>query len=100
MGKLHSPPVGAQGAHDPLVTSSLFFECEEVLKRPEQREISGLSLADVDWVLGVRVVAIEPVAVHLRWPQQLRNPDDELVLEATVNAGSKAAVSLSSDSGY
>jgi hypothetical protein len=40
-----------------------------------------LSLADVDRVLGVLAVAIEPVAVHLRWRPQLRDPDDELVLE-------------------
>jgi hypothetical protein len=35
----------------PLATPSLFLEYEEVRERPEQREVSNLSLADVDWVL-------------------------------------------------
>ena len=81
-----------RGRLTPLATSSLFLEYEEVLKRPEQREVSGLSLADVDRVLSVLAVAIEPVAVHLRWRPQLRDPDDELVLEAAVNGRADALV--------
>src|SRR4051812_19694983 len=76
----------------PLATPSLFLEYEEVLKRPEQREVSGLSLADVDRVLGVLAVAIEPIAVHMRWRPQLKDPDDELVLEAAVNGRADALV--------
>src|SRR5215207_2569428 len=81
-----------RGRLPPLATPSLFLEYEEVLKRPEQREFSKLSLADVDRVLGVLAVAIEPVAVHLRWRPQLRDPDDELVLEAAVNGRADALV--------
>src|SRR5215213_7932296 len=81
-----------RGRLTPLATSSLFLEYEEVLKRPEQREVSGLSLADVDRVLSVLAVAIEPVAVHLRWRPQLRDPDEELVLEAAVNGRADALV--------
>jgi predicted nucleic acid-binding protein len=40
-----------RGRLTPLATPSLFLEYEEVMKRPEQRELSNLSLADVDWVL-------------------------------------------------
>ena len=35
----------------PLATPALFLEYEDVLKRPEQREASGLSLAEVDTAL-------------------------------------------------
>lgn len=76
----------------PLATTSLLFEYEEVLKRPEQREVSGLSLADVDRLLGALAVAIEPVDVHLRWRPQLRDTDDELVLEAAINGRADALV--------
>jgi predicted nucleic acid-binding protein len=76
----------------PLATPSLFLEYEEVLKRPEQREVSNLSLADVDRVLGVLAVAIELVAVHMRWRPQLKDPNDELVLEAAVNGRADALV--------
>ena len=63
-----------------------------MLKRSEQRQVSGLSLADVDRVLGVLAVAIEPVEVHMRWRPQLRDPDDELVFEAAVNGRADALV--------
>ena len=76
----------------PLATPSLFLEYEEVLKRPEQREVSKLSLAEVDHVLGVLAVAIEPVEVHMRWRPQLRDADDELVFEAAINGRADALV--------
>jgi putative PIN family toxin of toxin-antitoxin system len=69
----------------PLATPSLFLEYEDVLKRDEQRRASGLSLPDVDRFLSALAVAIEPVEVHLRWRPQLRDPGDELVLEAAIN---------------
>jgi predicted nucleic acid-binding protein len=62
-----------------------------VLKRPEQREVSRLSLADMDRVLGVLAVAIEPVAVHLR-RSQLRDPGHGLGLEAADNGRADALV--------
>ena len=74
-----------------LATLSLLLEYEEVLKRPEPCEISKLSLADVDRVLGVLAVAIEPVGVHLRRPQ-LRDPGDGLGLEAADNGRADALV--------
>ncbi len=76
----------------PLATTGLLLEYEDVLKRPEQREVSGLSLVDVDRVLGALAVAIEPVDVHLRWRPQLRDTDDELVLEAAINGRADALV--------
>lgn len=76
----------------PLATPSLFLEYEEVLKRSEQRQVSGLSLAELDRVLGVLAVAIEPVEVHMAWRPQLRDPDDELVFEAAVNGRADALV--------
>jgi len=76
----------------PIATPSLLLEFEEVMKRREQREVTGLRLADVDQMLGVLAVAIEPVAVPLRWRPQLRDPEDELGLEAVVNGRADALV--------
>lgn len=76
----------------PIATPTLFLEYEDVLKRPEQRAVSGLSLADVDELLGALAVWIEPVEVHVLWRPQLRDPDDELVLEAAVNGRADALV--------
>lgn len=76
----------------PLATSSLFLEYEEVLKREEQRDVSGLTLDDVDRLLGALAILVEPVEVHMRWRPQLRDVDDEMVLEAAINGRADALV--------
>lgn len=76
----------------PLATPSLFLEYEEVLKRDAQREVSGLSLGDVDELLGELAALVEPVEVHLRWRPQLRDPDDEMVFETAINGRADALV--------
>ena len=75
-----------------LATPPLFLEYEDVLKRPEQMAVSGLSLADVDIALDALAALIEPVETHLRWRPQLPDPDDEMVLEAAINSRADALV--------
>ncbi len=77
-----------------IATPPLFLEYEDVLKRPEQRVVTRLSLADVDQVLDALAAWIEPVEVHLHWRPQLRDPGDELVLEAAVNGRADALVTF------
>jgi len=76
----------------PLATPALFLEYEDVLKRPEQRSVSGLSLAEVDGALAALAAAIEPVGVRFAWRPQFPDPDDEMVLEAAVNGQADALV--------
>lgn len=76
----------------PLATPALFLEYEGVLKRPEQREASGLSLAEVDTALAALAALVEPVEVRFAWRPQLADPDDEMVLEAAVNGRADALV--------
>jgi putative PIN family toxin of toxin-antitoxin system len=75
-----------------LATPALFLEYEDVLKRPEQRSISGLSLAEVDSALTALAAAIEPIDVRFVWRPQLSDPDDEMVLEPAVNGRADALV--------
>ncbi len=82
----------ADGAIQVLATPALFLEYEDVLKRSEQREVSGLSLADVDQILSDIAALIEPVQVHVSWRPQLRDPNDEMVLEAAVNGRANVLV--------
>ena len=63
-----------------------------MLKRPEQRAVSGLTLAQVDAVLATLAAAAEPVEVHFAWRPQLADPDDEMVLDAAVNGQADALV--------
>jgi putative PIN family toxin of toxin-antitoxin system len=76
----------------PLATTALFLEYEEVLKRPEQREVSGLTLRQLDDALTAFASAIEPVEVRFAWRPQLADPDDEMVLDAAVNGRADALV--------
>lgn len=82
----------ASGRIVPLATPALFLEYEDVLKRAEQRAVTGLSLADVDGVLAALAAAIEPVEVRFAWRPQLSDPNDEMVLEAAVNGQADALV--------
>jgi predicted nucleic acid-binding protein len=69
-----------------------WLEYEDVLRRPEHRLVTGMSEKDVERVLAALASAAEPVEVHFRWRPQLRDPADELVLEAAVNGRADALV--------
>lgn len=71
---------------------ALFLEYEDVLKRPEQLKAFGLLTADVDDILADLASHIVSVSTHYQWRPQLRDPSDEMVLEAAVNAGAQAIV--------
>lgn len=71
---------------------ALFLEYEEVLKRPAQLQAAGLTLSDLDDILTDLASYILPVSTHHQWRPQLRDPSDEMVLEAAVNAQADAIV--------
>ena len=71
---------------------ALFLEYESVLKRPEQLRASGLNESDIDAILNELAMFIEPVTTHYQWRPQLRDPADEMVLEAAVNGQVEALV--------
>lgn len=76
----------------PLVTTAVFLECEAVLRRAEQRLATGMNEADIEGFLKALAAAAEPVEISFRWRPQLRDPADELVLEAAVNGHAEAIV--------
>jgi putative PIN family toxin of toxin-antitoxin system len=70
---------------------ALFLEYEDVLKRPVQLDAFRLTIGEVDDVLSDLATMIIPVSTHYQWRPQLRDPSDEMVLEAAVN-GNVAAI--------
>ena len=68
---------------------------EDVLKRPKQREVSGLTLAQVDTALAALAAVVEPVEVRFAWRPQLADPGDEM-LPASIKA---AAARLAKEDG-
>jgi putative PIN family toxin of toxin-antitoxin system len=75
-----------------LATPPLFLEYEDALKRPEQRLVHGLTIEEVDEMLAELAALIEPVDVHFQWRPQVRDPGDEMVLEAAINGQADALV--------
>lgn len=76
----------------PLASPPLFLEYEEVLKRAEHRLAHGLSEEQVDEFLAELAALIEPVELHFQWRPQVRDPGDELVLEAAINGDADALI--------
>lgn len=75
-----------------LCTPPLFLEYEDVLKRPDQITVHGLSRAQVDVFMDKLAEIIVPVDVRFQWRPQLADPDDEMVLEAAINGYADALV--------
>jgi putative PIN family toxin of toxin-antitoxin system len=76
----------------PLATPPLFLEYEDVLTRPEQRLAHRFALNEIDKLLQELAALIEPVEVHFLWRPQVRDPKDEMVLEAAINGRADALI--------
>lgn len=76
------------------VTVPLVLEYEAVVTRPEHLEASGLTSKDVLAVIDVLVNVAEWVRIDYRWRPQTRDPADEMVLEAAINAKADAIVTF------
>ena len=82
----------AAGRLTPLVTTALFLEYEDVLRRPEHMNVVGLAPVQLDRFLAEFAALSEPVDVHFVWRPQLADMKDELVLEAAINGRADALV--------
>ena len=74
-----------QGRITLLVSVPLAMEYEAVCSEAEHRLAAGLSEREVEIFLDAVVAMAEPVETHFLWRPQLRDPGDEMVLEAAVN---------------
>ena len=77
-----------------LVSTPLLLEYETVLTRPEHLAACGASAADTAKVLDDVVASSDWVRLDYLWRPQLRDADDEMVLETAVNGGADALVTF------
>ena len=68
-----------------LVSVPLAMEYEAICSEAEHRLAAGLSEREVEVFLDAVLAMAEPVRTHFLWRPQLRDPGDEMVLEAAVN---------------
>jgi len=80
------------GRFTALATPALFLEYEDVLSRPEQRNVHGFSLEELGRLMSALAMVMVPVDVYYQWRPQLADADDEMVLEAAINGRADAIV--------
>ena len=74
-----------QGKVALLASVPLAMEYEAVCVRPEHQLAAGLSEQEVGIFVDAVIAITEAVKIHYLWRPQLRDPSDEMVLEAAVN---------------
>jgi putative PIN family toxin of toxin-antitoxin system len=77
-----------------LASVPLMIEYQAVMTRPEHLKASGLSAADVGVLLDAVAAVVEPVRLAFHWRPVVRDPDDDMVLEAAVNGRADALVTF------
>lgn len=74
----------------PVVSTPVFFEYEEVLLRPGQ--FPHLTREEIDDFLDYVAASCEHCRINFLWRPALPDPDDDLVLELAVSAQADAIV--------
>ncbi len=77
-----------------LASVALFAEYEAVLTRPNQLQATGLSADTTRQLLDELAAKVWRVEGWFSWRPQLRDPADEMVLEAAVNGGAEALITF------
>lgn len=77
-----------------LANVALFLEYEAVCSRTEHLQAAGLDEAQLRVFLDALAWLVEPIVSHFVWRPQLRDPNDEMVLEAAVNGQANAIVTF------
>jgi len=77
-----------------MMSVPLVIEYEAICTLPQHRLAAGLSERECRIFLDGLVALAEPVESHFLWRPQLRDPADEMVLEAAVNGHANAIVTF------
>ncbi len=77
-----------------LLSVPLALEYEAVCRNADHRLAARLSERQVDTFVSGVIAMAEPVETHFLWRPQLRDPNDEMVLEVAVNGRADALVTF------
>ncbi len=77
-----------------LANVALALEYEATCQLAEHRLAAGLTMEQAMVFVDAVIAMVEPVESHYQWRPQLRDPSDELVLEAAVNGQAEAIVTF------
>ena len=77
-----------------VASTTLLLKYQDVLKRDPNLEQFWAKPDEVDIILGMLASRLEPIQINFSWRPQLTDPDDEMVLECSVNAQSATIVTF------
>jgi len=77
-----------------LASVPLMLEYEAVLTRPEQLDVTGLTIEETNVVLDALAAVAEPVVLRFLWRPRLKDANDEMVLETAVNGSASHLVTF------
>ena len=83
-----------QGRVTMLANVALAVEYEAICSGPDHAKAAGLTQAEVGVFVDAVLAMVEPVETYFMWRPMLRDPADEMVLEAAVNGGARAIVTF------
>ena len=87
-----------QAIHRRLVTGAvseaLFLEYVEVLHRDANLQNFWVNSSEVEVVLAVIAAQMVPVSIYFTWRPQLKDPNDEMVLDCAINAQADAIITF------
>ncbi|MEZ5661085.1 MAG: putative toxin-antitoxin system toxin component, PIN family [Burkholderiaceae bacterium] len=83
-----------QGSLTFVANVALAVEYEATCSRAEHQLAAGLAADQVRIFVDAVIAMAQPVETHFLWRPQLRDPADELVLEAAVNGQATAIVTF------
>lgn len=83
-----------EGHVELLLSVPLALEYEAICGLAEHRLASGLTEPQVSVFVTAIVAMARPVPIYFLWRPQLRDPNDEMVLEAAVNGRADALVTF------
>ena len=72
----------------------LLLEYEAVLKRPDILRRARGTVGDIDVILDHLAATLQPVPIWYLWRPQLRDANDDMVLEAAANAAATQLVTF------
>lgn len=82
------------GRYTLIANVPMVIEYEATCNRTEHRLAAGLSEGEVRQFLDGVAALAEPVGTHFLWRPRLRDPADEMVLEAAINGRADAIVTF------
>ncbi len=76
------------------ISVAMVLEYEAVAIREEHLNAGGITAVEALQVIDALAALAEPIDIHFRWRPQLRDADDEMVLEAAINAQDRTIITF------